>query len=1178
LHDLLRKWKIGLSTNKDLKILFGITTYFKMKTTTLPNYLWIAIQKKITPIFIVLTIFFIVPNLLQAQITMHPGFPVTYSNMATPNPIFSEEINSNYEGKEVIFISSAIDGVTGTFTKLICLSQTGVLIFERNLSNISCSFTSIKPVVADIDNNGTKEIICSYTTSINNQAKTCVNIFTYDGNDYGNGWPKVSNLPFHESPVSVGDIDNDGDLEIAFIWNWSSFQVFHHDGSFVTGWPKNMNVPEISEQFSVPCIADFNGDGNKDILFATNSTNSNSGKGHIWLYNGDGSLFQNFPITLASTFAYSSPVGVDLYDGINRELEIMATDEQIYKQTNVELFKCNGCSAPNFPITVPNIGGDAPPDNTVLRVDENGEPLEPLYTTNGSQPVTFADLDQNGDIEFIITGDNEIHIYNHDGTLYANFSQFSIPNEKIFSPVVADVDGDGQLDIIFTSWNSTTRTFSLHIKGKYGNYLLGTPKVIKQITNCADPTLDRLSGYASPTIDDIDGDGKLEILVGTPYNGNQTEPFGDVSVFDLLDNSPRESIEWGMVYKNMWSNNLYFDPIKGSLPEGKAYKWYDHICMIDNTTLPVNSSINVLTGTRISSKNNSSLEIKGAFNIGSNCVFRTMDQNSDLWQLKYNAPSNYSMQDQKFIRTNITGYSNTLNITSCNFENSTVTCSPLQSIMLNNSIFNNSLNNASIKVVASKNPESNFNVTGCQFNNGTAISITSFPLFTIQDNTITNITGNGIELYYCGTSAGLNHKISNNNIQYTGSSPYPYVGIRAYRSYADLELNKISGYYEGLECLNYSNIRLIGNSSATTSDETQKIFNNYNRQVFSEYTSFPFVFNWNAIVDNSTSTNPLVEIVYKNGIPLKPVAHVENNYWGNGFNPSNDLIPAPIYLYQPIWDLPGKGSAGADPGKDEFDQATEKIIANNFTGAEIDFKSLINEYPETSYAEASVKELLEIKKHDDEDFEGLKQYFETDTTILNHDMLSEIAASMSNWCNVESKAYPEAISVFEQIIQAPASIDDSICAIIDLGHTYLIMEDDSTKSAYRGELLEHIPKSLDAYVIKREELLKLLLDRSKSDNQNTDKNLNQPDLISNIYPNPVSSDLNMEIMNTEHGGYELLITDIFGKVIISRKFVSGGQKSEKISLDVSTFVPGIYNCAVKIEGRRYPSMNRIVKM
>ena len=639
-----------------------------MKTTTSLYYLWITFLKYSLRFISVLVIYLSTPNLIHAQITMHQGFPVTYPNMSTMNPILTEEISSNYDGKEIIFIAGGnFYGANNIPTKLICMSQTGVLIFERLLNMGISTYSSVKPVVADIDNNGTKEIICSYTTSVSGQYKLCVNIFTSTGSDYGNGWPKYWNDYISaEAPVSVGDIDNDGDLEIATMVTYNTFCLFHHDGTNVAGWPKFVQTQGCT-QYAVPSIADFNGDGNKDILFATDYY---AGVGKLYLFNSNGSLFQNFPVSLSSTFYMTSPAGVDLYNGINKELEIMATHDN-GNTTLVDLYKCNGSSVPGFPIVVPNIGGDAPQDNSIIGINESGESIQSPSANNGFQPVTFADLDQDGDIEFIITGDNEFHIYNYDGTPYANFMELYIPSEKFYSPVIADVDGDNKLDIIFTSFNKTTRTFSLHIRGWYGNSLLGTPKVIKVLTGMV-PGDDVRPMFGSPTIDDIDGDGKLEILVGSPVNNNQTDPYGFVSVFDLPDASPKESIEWGMVYKNIWNNDLYFDPIKGSLPEGKTFKWYDHVCMIDNATLPTNSSINVLPGTRISSKSNSTLEIRGTFNVGNSCTFRTMDQNGDLWSLKYNAPSNYTLQDQKFIRTKITGYANTMTVNSCNFENSTV--------------------------------------------------------------------------------------------------------------------------------------------------------------------------------------------------------------------------------------------------------------------------------------------------------------------------------------------------------------------------------------------------------------------------------------------------------------------------------------------------------------------------
>jgi len=70
--------------------------------------------------------------------------------------------------------------------------------------------------------------------------------------------------------------------------------------------------------------------------------------------------------------------------------------------------------------------------------------------------------------------------------------------------------------------------------------------------------------------------------------------------------------------------------------------------------------------------------------------------------------------------------------------------------------------------------------------------------------------------------------------------------------------------------------------------------------------------------------------------------------------------------------------------------------------------------------------------------------------------------------------YPAAISRFEKVIKNPITPEDSIFAVIDLGYTYLLMENKEIESSYIGDLTIHKPSSLEDFEETRDYLLTLL--------------------------------------------------------------------------------------------------------
>ena len=197
------------------------------------------------------------------------------------------------------------------------------------------------PIVADLDNDGHKEIVFGleggvYSWSCNTQMLST--LITYNQN-YGERT---------DCPVIATDIDGDGDLEILYMAIRSGkgyIRAIHLDGTSVNGWNGDTHFVSLSNtsmNWAWPpyyCVADINNDGNVEVFAADNGT--------LKMWNSNGTVFGIGEIQISNLDCrYFQPVIADV-DG-NGDCEIIIPSQNGY----IYAYKTNGNAVPGWPLAV----------------------------------------------------------------------------------------------------------------------------------------------------------------------------------------------------------------------------------------------------------------------------------------------------------------------------------------------------------------------------------------------------------------------------------------------------------------------------------------------------------------------------------------------------------------------------------------------------------------------------------------------------------------------------------------------------------------------------------------------------------------------------------------------------------------------------------------------------------
>jgi YD repeat-containing protein len=327
----------------------------------------------------------------------------------------------------------------------------------------------IGPAVGDLNGDGASDLVVA-TSDGNGQV--LLNTKDAAGKPTGS-LTLFRTFALHEriSDLALGDVRGDGKLDLVTLGDSGvGLQLGNGDGTFA--------APVFYAMCSNPdglVVADFTGNGRADVA----TTDSDDSILSVRLANPDGTLG---PVT---TYNVGGPQGslwvADLNgDGVP---DLVAMDNSgtsltvLLGHKDPATGKGNGTFTVGAPIHLgsrqdslafADLNGDGVPDLVTLDTFDGrltvllghkdpatgkgdgtfavGAPIS--IRSQGSGGIAFGDLNEDGHLDIVVQGD--VLLNNGDGT----FQVVAHP-EIAGSPVVADVDGDKHLDVIFQSSKET---------------------------------------------------------------------------------------------------------------------------------------------------------------------------------------------------------------------------------------------------------------------------------------------------------------------------------------------------------------------------------------------------------------------------------------------------------------------------------------------------------------------------------------------------------------------------------------------------------------------------------------------------------------------------------------------------------------------------------------------------
>lgn len=455
-----------------------------------------------------------------------------YATGTTPYNVAVADLNR--DGKPDFVVTNQVSSTVSTYLN----SGTGTF---TGPTNYATGGTPISLAIGDLNRDGIPDI----ATANNNGANQHVAVLIGTGSSFA-PFVALNTGSNNTTSIALGDVDNDGDLDIyTGVHTSNQVVVLRNAGngtfSGLYGAPTGGSVPRSL------VVEDFNLDGKVDVLVANQLSNNLTYMPHTAVGNplqdGVPALTLSQPFAMATgDFDNDGKMDVAVSGAGNGTANILLGDASATGFEAPRAVATTG-GAP-YGLVAADFNADGRVDvatanynagnmtvalnTTAYRCDPGFAPAVAYTTATPRGAVAQTDFDGDGNLDLITTGtDAKVHVNwgVGDGTFTA-VNSFSLTGSSVLVPsalATGDVDRDGKQDVVLVSGN----TFGVTVKYTSRTATTATPSY-----NVA---LD-MPAY-SVRLDDMNRDGFLDMVVGrnqaTPTTGitTPTHLWGSASGF-----------------------------------------------------------------------------------------------------------------------------------------------------------------------------------------------------------------------------------------------------------------------------------------------------------------------------------------------------------------------------------------------------------------------------------------------------------------------------------------------------------------------------------------------------------------------------------------------------------------------------------------------------------------------
>ncbi len=377
------------------------------------------------------------------------------------------------------------------------------------------SFTTVtalsngSSVFGDVDGDGDFDLHLTGNNGSSNQSKLFLNNGAGIFSDAG-----VSFINLSSSAADFGDLDDDGDLDLVLSGNNGTTQYTFTYGNDGTG-----NFNSLSSwggtNYGDIKVAYINDDNYPDILQTGNSGTAKFTD--IYFSDGNGTFNS---VTSLSEFENSSIAVGDVDNDGYIDVLVSGYDGSVY---TTQLFTGTGTED----------------------LDQVSFNFEDTYYNRSH----IADFDGDGDLDILVSG-STVYLNNGSGTSYTKLDR-DIDQLDTGDSAIGDLDGDGDVDVLIMGYTGSDPVTKVYLNDGDGGFSDSGLSLINL-------------GQGSSDIADIDADGDLDIIItGADADGNPVSviyentvpPFG-ISDVKPLSGAPGSRIElYGAGFSETASSN-----------------------------------------------------------------------------------------------------------------------------------------------------------------------------------------------------------------------------------------------------------------------------------------------------------------------------------------------------------------------------------------------------------------------------------------------------------------------------------------------------------------------------------------------------------------------------------------------------------------------------------------------